>query len=144
MSNYISQSSRSSTRITAVGLVPLLLASVAADLFCAPRTAKFGSAIYRKMVWEELPAFLDGEKRVTTVLAEGGAVGGELTGIPVNGIHLGRVSMTTNGWLYPTDSDPLIPRSSVREIRVEKRLGLSPDISTERLIKAAFSAISVV
>ena len=125
MSNYIIQSSRSSKRITAVGVVPLLLASVAADLFCAPRTEKFGSAIYRKMVWEELLAFLDGEKRVTIVLAEGGAVRGELTGIPANGIHLGRVSMTTKEWLYLTDSEALISRSSVREIRVEKRRGLS-------------------
>ena len=77
------------------------------------------------MVWNELPAFLEGEKKVTIVLAEGGAVRGDVAGVPDNGIHLSRVSMTTNGWLYPTGSDALIPRSSVKEIRVEKRGGLN-------------------
>ena len=57
------------------------------------------------------------------MLAEGGAVRGELVGIPDNGIHLGRVSMTTDGWRFPTDSDALVPRSSVKEIRVEKSRG---------------------
>ena len=110
---------------TAMGVMPLLLAPVTTDLFCAPRTEKFGSAIYRKMVWKELPAFLDGEKKVTIVLAEGGAVRGDVVGVPDLGIHLGRVSMTTNGWLYPTGSEALIPRPSVKEIRVEKRGGLN-------------------
>ena len=108
-----------------MGVISLLLAPVTTDLFCAPRTEKFGSAIYRKMVWNELPAFLEGEKKVTIVLAEGGAVRGDVAGVPDNGIHLSRVSMTTNGWLYPTGSDALIPRSSVKEIRVEKRGGLN-------------------
>ena len=110
-------------KITGLGVIPLLLAQVATDLFCAPPTKRFGSAIYRKMVWKELPAFLNGEKRITVVLAEGGAVRGELVGIPDNGIHLGRVSMTTDGWRFPTDSDALVPRSSVKEIRVEKSRG---------------------
>ena len=110
---------------TAMGVMPLLLAPVTTDRFCAPRTEKFGSAIYRKMVWKELPAFLDGEKKVTIVLAEGGAVRGDVVGVPDLGIHLGRVSMTTNGWLYPTGSEALIPRPSVKEIRVEKRGGLN-------------------
>ena len=110
-------------KFSALGVIPLLLAQVATGLFCAPRTERFGSAIYRKMEWKELPAFLDGEKRVTVVLAEGGAVRGQLVGVPDNGIHLGRVSMTTDGWRFPTDSDALVPRSSVKEIRVEKRRG---------------------
>ena len=110
---------------TAMGVIPLLLTQVTTNLICAPQTSKFGSANYRKMVWEQLPAFLDEEEKVTVVLAEGGAVRGEVVGVPDNGIHLGRVSMTTNGWLYPTGSDALIPRSSVKEIRVEKRGGLN-------------------
>ena len=56
---------------TAMGVIPLLLTQVTTNLICAPRTSKFGSANYRKMVWEQLPAFLDEEKRVTVVLAEG-------------------------------------------------------------------------
>ena len=48
-----------------------------------------------------------------------------MIGVPDNGIHLGRVSMTTDGWRFPTGSDALVPRSSVKEIRVENRGGLN-------------------
>ena len=65
-------------KITGLGVIPLLLAQVATDLFCAPPTKRFGSAIYRKMVWKELPAFLNGEKRITVVLAEGGGRPGRI------------------------------------------------------------------
>ena len=61
---------------TAMGVIPLLLTQATTNLICAPRTSKFGSANYRKMVWEQPPAFLDEEKKVTVVLAEGGAVQG--------------------------------------------------------------------
>ena len=59
------------------------------------------------------------------MLEEGGAVRGEVIGVPDSGIHLGRVSMTTDGWRFPTDSDALVPRSSVQKIRLEKRRGLN-------------------
>ena len=107
-------------KVTPAGLIPLLLAQVLIALFSVPETLNAGTEIRREMTWEQLPAFLDEEKKVTVVLAEGGAVRGDVVGVPDNGIHMGRVSMTTNGWRYPTGSDALIPRSSVKEIRVEK------------------------
>ena len=109
---------------SAAGMIPLLLAQVLIALFWGPQTLEARSENLRKMTWTQLSSFLDGEKRVTVVLEEGGAVRGEVFGIPDNGIHLGRVSMTTDGWRFPTDSDALIPRSSVQKIRLEKRRGL--------------------
>ena len=107
------------------GTIPLLLVQLVIALFWVPQTLEARSEIFRKMTWEQLPAFLEGEERVTIVLSEGGAVRGEVIGVPGNGIHLGRVSMTTDGWRFPTGSDALVPRSSVKEIRVEKRRGLN-------------------
>ena len=110
-------------KTTAAGMVPLLLAQVLIALFWVPQTLEARSDNLRKMTWKQLPSFLAGEKRVTVVLEEGGAVRGEVIGVPDNGIHLGRVSMTTDGWRFPTDSDALVPRSSVQKIRLEKRRG---------------------
>lgn len=110
---------------TAAGMIPLLLAQVLIALFWGPQTLEARSENLRKMTWTQLSSFLDGEKRVTVVLEEGGAVRGEVIGVPDSGIHLGRVSMTTDGWRFPTDSDALVPRSSVQKIRLEKRRGLN-------------------
>ena len=55
------------------------------------------------------------------MLSEGGAVRGEVVGVPDNGIDLGRVSMTTDGWRFPTGSDAVVPRSSVKEIRAAQK-----------------------
>ncbi len=57
------------------GLVPLLLAQVLIALFCVPETLKAGTEIRRELVGEQLPPLLNGEKKVTIVLAEGGPSG---------------------------------------------------------------------
>ena len=108
---------------TATGLIPLLLVQVLVALFCVPETLTAGTEIRREMTWEELPAFLEGEKKVTVILAEGGAVRSGRVTILSDSIHLGHVTKATNWKRYPWGSESSIPRDSVWEILVEKMKG---------------------
>ena len=75
------------------------------------------------------------------MLSEGGAVRGEIIGVPDNGIHLGHVSMTTDERRFPTDSDSLVARSSVREIHVERLQG---NRRTVRVVAGALGGLFLV
>ena len=114
---------RSLRKTTAAALVPCLLACVLIAGFCVPQTLRAGTEHYRKMTWEELPGFLNGEKKVTILLAEGGAIRGDVLAVLPGIIHLHRVSMATNWKHAAFDSETSIPRDSVKEIRVEKMRG---------------------
>lgn len=45
---------------------------------------------------------------------------GDVVAVQENGIHLNRITMATDRERFPGGSDALIPKDSVREIRVEK------------------------
>lgn len=106
-------------KTTAVTLLPCLMAQVLIAGFCVPQTLKAGTERFRKMTWEELPGFLDGQEKVTILLAEGGAVRGDVLTVMPDNIHLHRVSMATDWKHAAFDSETSIPRGSVKEIRVE-------------------------
>ena len=55
--------------------IPCLLAQVLIVSFCIPQTLEAGKEIRREMTWEQLPAFLESEKKVTVVLTDSGAKG---------------------------------------------------------------------
>ena len=110
-------------KTTAAGMIPLLLAQVLIVLVCVPETLKAGTEIRREMTWEQLPAFLEGEKKVTVVLAEGGAVRSDRVTILPDSIHLGRITKATNWKRHPWGSETSIARDSVREIRLENMRG---------------------
>ena len=110
-------------KTTAVGVIPLLVAQVSIGLFCVPQTLKAGTEIRHEMTWEQLPAFLEGEKKVTVVLAEGGAVRSDRVTILSDSIHLGRITKATNWKRHPWGSETSIARDSVREIRLENMRG---------------------
>ena len=71
-----SRKNRGLRKTTAVALLPCLMAQILIAGFYVPQTLRAGSEHFRKMTWEELPGFLNGEKKVTISLAEGGAVRG--------------------------------------------------------------------
>jgi len=123
MKNLKSTTGRWLRKITAGGLAPLLLTQVFIALFSVPETLNAGTEIRREMTWEQLPAFLDGEKKVTVVLAEGGAVRSDRVRILPDSIHLGRITKATNWKRHPWGSETSIARDSVREIRLENMRG---------------------
>ena len=106
-------------KITAVRLVLFLLAQFAIGLFCVPGTVRAGSKTHHDVAWEAL-SLLNGEHDVTIRLSEGGAVRGDVVTVREAGIHLHRITMATDRERFPGGSDALIPKDSVREIRVEK------------------------
>ena len=105
------------------GLIPLLLAQVMIAMVCVPETLNAGTEIRREMTWEQLPAFLDGEKKTTVVLTEGGAVRSEGVTALSDSIHLHHIVMATNSKRYPWGSEASIAKDSVREIHVENMRG---------------------
>ena len=115
-----SRKNRGLRKTTAVALLPCLMAQILIAGFYVPQTLRAGSEHFRKMTWEELPGFLNGEKKVTISLAEGGAVRGDILAVLPENIHLHRVSMATDWKHAAFDSDTFIPRDSVKEIRVER------------------------
>ena len=104
-------------------MIPCLLAQVLIVSFCIPQTLEAGKEIRREMTWEQLPAFLESEKKVTVVLTEGGAVRSEGVTVLSDSIHLDHIVMATNSKRYPWGSEASIARDSVREIRLEKMRG---------------------
>ena len=110
-------------KTTAVGMTPLLLAQVLIALVCVPETLNAGPEIRREMTWEQLPAFLEGEKKVTVVLTAEGAVRSDRVTVLSDSIHLGRVTKATNWKRHPWGSETSIARDSVREIRLENTRG---------------------
>ena len=110
-------------KTTAVGMVPLLLFQVLIALLFVPDTLKASTEIRREMAWEELRDVLEGEKNVTVVLSEGGAVRSDRVTIFSDSIHLGRITKATNWKRYPWGSETSIARDSVREIRLENMRG---------------------
>lgn len=120
MRKIASRNNRRLRKTTAVALLPFLMAQVLIGGFCAPQTLRAGTEQFRKMTWEELPGFLNGEKKVTVSLAEGGAVRGDVLAVLPGNIHLHRVTMATDWKHAAFDSETSIPRDSVKEIRVER------------------------
>ena len=110
-------------KVTAAGLVPLLLAQVLIALLWVPQTLKAGSEIRREMTMEELRGFLSGEEQFTILLSKGGAVRGNGITILADGIHLGHIIRATDGKRHPQGSETAIAIGSVKEIRVEKMRG---------------------
>ena len=110
-------------KVTAAGLVPLLLAQVLIALLWVPQTLKAGSEIRREMTMEELRGFLSGEEQFTILLSKGGAVRGNGITILADGIHLGHIIRATEGKRHPKGSETAIAIGSVKEIRVEKMRG---------------------
>ena len=110
-------------KTTATGMIPCLLAQAVIVSFCIPQTLEAGKEVRREMTWEELPAFLENEKKVTVVLTEGGAVRSEGVTVLSGSIHLDHIVMATNSKRYPWGSEASIARSSVREIHFEKMRG---------------------
>ena len=110
-------------KVTSLGSIPLLLTQVLISLVCVPATLKAGTEFRREMTWEELPAFLEGETRVTIVLSEEGAVRGDAVSVQENGIHLQRITMATDRKRYPEEADALIRRGAVQEIHFETMQG---------------------
>lgn len=123
MDSITAKSSRWLRKTTAAGMTPLLLAQFSIALVCVPETLNADTEIRREMTWEELPAFLEGENKVTVVLSEGGAVRSDWVTVLSDSIHLGRVTKTTNWKRYPWGSETSIARDSVREIRLENMRG---------------------
>ena len=110
-------------KVTAAGLVPLLLAQVLIALLWVPQTLEAGSEIRREMTMEELRGFLSGEEQFTILLSKGGAVRGNGITILADGIHLGHIIRATDGKRHPKGSETAIAIGSVKEIRVEKMRG---------------------
>ena len=123
MESLTSKSSRWLRKTTVAGMIPLLLAQVLIALAWVPQTLEAGPETRREMTWEQLPAFLESEKKVTVVLTEGGAVRSEGVTALSDSIHLGHIVMATNLKRYPWGSEASIARGSVREIRLEKMRG---------------------
>jgi len=105
-------------------MIPLLLVQVLVALFCVPETLTAGTEIRREMTWEELPAFLEGEKKVTVVLAEGGAVRSDRVTVLSDSIHLGHITKATDWKRHPWGTETSIVKDSVREIRTENMRGV--------------------
>jgi len=120
IANKIAQRFR---KITAAALIPCLMAYVLIAGLCVPQTLRAGTEKFREMTWEDLPGFLDGEKQVTILLAEGGAVRGDVLSVLPERIHLHRVSMASDWKHAAFDSETSISRESVKEIRVEAMRG---------------------
>ena len=112
-------------KTTTAGMIPLLLAQVSIGLACIPETLNAGTEIRREMTWEQLPAFLEGEKKITVILSGGGAVRSDRVTVLFDSIHLGRVTKATNWKRYPWGSETSIPRDSLREIHLENTRGRS-------------------
>ena len=110
-------------KITASRMIPCLLAQVLIVSFCIPQTLESGKEIRREMTWEELPAFLESENKVTIMLIEGGAVRSDRVTALSDSVHLGRITKATDQERYPRGSETSIHRSSVREIRLENSRG---------------------
>ena len=123
MDSYGGKSSRWLRKSTAAGMFPLLLAQVSIALVCVPETLNADTEIRREMTWEALPAFLEGENKVTVVLSEGGAVRSDRVTVLSDSIHLGRVTKATYWKQCPWGSETSIARDSVREIRLENMRG---------------------
>ena len=123
MKNLTSTNGICRTTVMSAGWIPSLLAQVLIAVFCVPQGLKAGTEIHREMTWEQLPAFLEGEKKATVVLTEGGAVRSEGVTVLDGSIHLHRITMATNLKRFSWGSDTVIARGSVKEIRVERMAG---------------------
>ena len=107
----------------AAGLAPLLLAQILIALFCAPETLQAGTEIRREVAWEELHELLSGEKKVTVLISEGGAVRSDRVTVLSDSIHLGYITKATDWKRYPWGSETSIAKDSVKEIRLENMRG---------------------
>ena len=74
MVTLIRKSNRWLRKTTAAGIIPLLLAQVLIALVCVPEALNAATEIRREMTMEELRDFVSGEKQLTVLLSEGGAV----------------------------------------------------------------------
>lgn len=110
-------------KTTAAGLAPLLLAQILIALFCVPETLQGGTEIRREVAWEELYELLSGEKKVTVLLSEGGAVRSEGATALSDSIHLSHIVMATNSKRYAWGSEASIANDSVKGIRLENMRG---------------------
>ena len=114
---------RRSRKTTAAALIPCLMAYVLIAGLCVPQTLRAGTDHFRKMTWEELPEFLNGKKKITISLIEGGAVRGDVLAVLADTIHLHRVTMATDWKHTVSDFEASIPRDSIKRIRVERMQG---------------------
>ena len=103
-------------KTTVAGMIPLLLMQVLIALFCVPETLNADTEIRREMTMEELRDFLSGEDQLTVLLSEGGAVRGDVIAVQDHGIHLGRVTMATDGTRFHGGGDAIVPKALVKEI----------------------------
>lgn len=118
MDSLTRKSNRWLRKTTAAGMIPLLLAHVLIALFCVPQNLNAGKSNCQEVAWESLPLFLNGQEQVT-IRVSGGAVRGDIVSVQDKGIHLQRITVATERQRYPVESEALVPRDAVREIRFE-------------------------
>ena len=112
-------------KITAPRMIPCLLAQVLIVSFCIPQTLEAGKQIRRQLAWDALPRVLNGAKKVTIILSEGGAVRSDAVSVLDNSIQLHRITLATDPKRFPGGSETSIARGSVKELRVERIEGKS-------------------
>ena len=112
-------------KTTATGVIPCLLAQVLIVSFCVSQTLEAGKEIRYQLAWDALPQVLNGAKKVTIMLSEGGAVRSDSVSVLDNSIHLHRITLATDPERFPGGSETSIARGSVKELRVERIEGKS-------------------
>ena len=125
MRNHTKKNEGWLTKTTAAGMLPMLLVQGLIALFLVPQTLEARSETRREMHWEGLPYLLDRDSTVTIVLTEGGAVRSDSVTLLDDSIQLHRIIMATDPKRYPWGSEASIARGSVKEIRVEKLVGIA-------------------